>query len=75
MTVTDPDHLIAGRSKDWPAALAHFRCASRAQLSDPDFLSGARGIARGIGHFACLILVAAAHVSDRVSIWRERQVA
>ena len=26
MTVADPNHLIAGRSEDWPAAVAHFRC-------------------------------------------------
>ena len=74
MTVADPDHLIAGRSKDWPAALACFRGASRAHIDDPDFLSGASGIARWIGHFACLVFVAAAHVSDCVSIGREGQV-
>ena len=75
MTVADPDHLIAGRSKYWPAAIAHFGCASRARINGPNLLSGAGGIAGGIGHVACLVFVAAAHVSDRVSIWRERQIS
>src|SRR5205809_533540 len=51
------------------------RFAPAAHFDDPNVLLGAGGIGRWVRIFSRRILALATHVGNRISIWREKQIA